>query len=280
MRSWTDIRNEVKREVGATSYNEMLAFLDKEGILLWGTEQPDFYVEFNLVVWLWKEIRGVGYDRILADIEKPTPFSTKSFQHNVKTLRRTLAVWARLHVKLGDLQEWQVAAQSVYIPPSLQGCCLWADSSDFPIKRGPKRGKKSHFWSFKLNRPGWRMMAFSDGKGKILKLWGGYSPKIYDGHFLHDHKHWLEKHLRGGVVVADQHFEYGRTNLQGIKFHVPWKTPASGKRKAGAAGSVTLSEEKIKYNKEVRALRARVEIPFVFMKNKFKSLAKPWMDKL
>jgi hypothetical protein len=58
MRSWTNIRNEVKREVGATSYNEMLAFLDKEGILLWGTEQPDFYVEFNLVVWLWKEIRG------------------------------------------------------------------------------------------------------------------------------------------------------------------------------------------------------------------------------
>ena len=87
-------------------------------------------------------------------------------------------------------------------------------------------------------------MTLTDGKRRIRQLWGGYSPKVFDGHFLQDNKYWFETQLQGSVVVADQHFEYGKKNFEGLHFHTPWKTPSTGKRKAGAKGSSTLSADK------------------------------------
>jgi hypothetical protein len=44
-------------------------------------------------------------------------------------------------------------------------------------------------------------MVLRNGKGKILKLWGGYSPKVYDGTWLEIIKQELDKTLAGGVVL-------------------------------------------------------------------------------
>jgi hypothetical protein len=57
------------------------------------------------------------------------------------------------------------------------------DSSDFPMQRRGKTSRKDPDWSYKLNRPGRRYMFLRDEKGKIRKIWGGYSPKVYDGEF-------------------------------------------------------------------------------------------------
>ncbi len=50
-------------------------------------------------------------------------------------------------------------------------------------------------------------MILKDSKGKIRKMWGRYSPKLYDEHFLEVYKRWFEQNLKGVGVIADQHFE-------------------------------------------------------------------------
>ena len=42
-----------------------------------------------------------------------------------------------------------------------------------------------------------------DGKGRIRKMWGGYSPKVYDCHWLEIWKDWFEENLKGAGVIAD-----------------------------------------------------------------------------
>ena len=36
-------------------------------------------------------------------------------------------------------------------------------------------------------------MAMTDAKGRMHRLWGGYSPKVYDSDFLELFKPWFEK---------------------------------------------------------------------------------------
>ena len=50
----------------------------------------------------------------------------------------------------------------------------------------------------------------SDAMRCVRRLWGGYSPKLFDGHFLKMNSDWLLWELSGGVVVADQHFNWGK----------------------------------------------------------------------
>ncbi len=38
-----------------------------------------------------------------------------------------------------------------------------------------------------------------------MKLWGGYSSKLFDAHFVEGHA-GVEQHLAGAVVTADEHF--------------------------------------------------------------------------
>ena len=58
------------------------------------------------------------------------------------------------------------------------------DSVDLPKTHGPDRGRKSTAWSYKLNRPGRRFMFVQDLRRRVRKVFGGYSPKVYDGDFL------------------------------------------------------------------------------------------------
>jgi hypothetical protein len=58
---------------------------------------------------------------------------------------------------------------------------LIMDSTDFRLFGRASALKKNSFWSYKLNRPRQRFQALVDAKGKFQGLWGGYSPKIYDG---------------------------------------------------------------------------------------------------
>jgi hypothetical protein len=79
------------------------------------------------------------------------------------------------------------------------------DSTDIPLsRRKAYRGRKSIYWSGKLNRPAWRYQILRDGCGKICKLWGGYSD------FVKSEKQWLERHLRSTAILADTHYFKGR----------------------------------------------------------------------
>ena len=150
---------------------------------------------------------------------------------------------------------------------------LWIDSTDFPIYKPKGADKKSPSWSYKLNSIGRRYMVLCDGKRKVRKLWGGYSPKIYDGHFLEMHKDWLNENLKGSTVVTDNHFSWGRKNLKNVKFLVNYPESNENGEENSKDEIKKLTKEKKKFNENHKHCRARVESPFGIVKSKFKILS-------
>ena len=65
-----------------------------------------------------------------------------------------------------------------------------------------------------------------DGMMRVRKLWGPYSPKLYDGNFLKSHKSDFNEEFRGATVIADTHFELGNQ----ITADVAWRIPVSKRR--------------------------------------------------
>src|SRR6185437_2624379 len=104
-----------------------------------------------------------------------------------RTLWKIFAQWGRAQVRLGKQDEWDEAAAAAinHAQEFLRNVRMWADSSDFSIARRTEwRSKKGAYWSYKNNRPAQRYMLFSDGRGRVRILWGGYSPKLYDSNAL------------------------------------------------------------------------------------------------
>ncbi len=185
---------------------------------------------------------------------------------------------------------------NVSVPRDFQKVCLWMDSTDFPLENVGGKKKKDPDWSFKCNSKGRRYMVLRDGKGVIRKLWGGYSPKVFDGTWLQMHKHWLLRHLKGAGVIADQHFEWGK-NLRGVTFYTKImrgkKRPSEEKSESEDTSTeseeseeeeendkgvtVTTKKEEL-FNKRLYKIRARIEVPFGESKTVFKVLQQHWME--
>jgi len=119
-------------------------------------------------------------------------------------------------------------------------------------------------------------MALVDAKGRIRKLWGGYSPKLYDGHFLEVNREWVESSLDGAGVVGDTHFSWGKDNLTNVRFFVPFKKP----KKQGDDGQdlQRLTKKQEVHNGKIRRIRARVEKTFTIFHTKFESLNQLWHE--
>ena len=51
-------------------------------------------------------------------------------------------------------------------------------------------------------------MMMCNNYGKACKIWGGYSSKIYDEHFIKMITKQLKKAIGGTNIIANQHFNY------------------------------------------------------------------------
>ena len=70
--------------------------------------------------------------------------------------------------------------QKVSLGNKIKDGNLFADSSDFSVSGKSSASRESEDLSFKNNGPAQRYMIIYDGKGQVRKIFGGYSPKIYD----------------------------------------------------------------------------------------------------
>ena len=175
----------------------------------------------NVVLTIYKDMVGIGYQQLLDNTILPHKFSDKSFRVNVSRIRKVLYYWGKSKIQVGDLNEWKALARHASPYDELKDVCLWMDSTDLKIHRGKKRGGRSEFWSGKLIGPGRRFMTISDAKGKIRRLYGGYSPKFYDGHFLEAAKTEIEDRFSGAGIIADTHFNSGGRNFEEVNFSLP-----------------------------------------------------------
>ena len=117
-------------------------------------------------------------------------------------------------------------------------------------------------------------MVICDARRRIRKLWGGYSPKVYDGDFLKLNADWFREKTPDDVFIADNHFSWGRDESTFPKTFANNPEPAA----APPDGSDTevLTHKRRRNNAAVAHARARVETPFGIVKNKWKSLGKPF----
>ena len=117
-----------------------------------------------------------------------------------------------------------------------------------------------------------------DGRGEIWRLFGGYSPKLYDGHFLQHQAQTLEEECAGATIIADEYFCAHANIVPGVSFVTPYRNPPTKKRKRDGKDLQQLTKQQQTFNKKQKALRAKVEEPFGQMKVLFPTLKQPWAE--
>ena len=134
--------------------------------------------------------------------------------------------------------------------------------------------------SHKLSRVGRRYLVLAEGELLVRHIWGGYSPKLYDGHatvFLED---WLSEHLVNGVIIADQHFEWAAKKLNCVRFCTPIKSPPKPKSQQLLVNARVLTKKQQNFNDAHSHLRARIEVIFGWLKNTFACFSQPFPEEL
>jgi len=119
-------------------------------------------------------------------------------------------------------------------------------------------------------------MVLMDARRRVRQIWGGYSPKIYDGHFLELKQDWFVANVGDDIIVGDNHFSWGRDNQDKFpKLHANFPDPLLGVAADDddvMSGMSELTKEKKRYNAAVAHARARVESPFGEIKTRWACL--------
>jgi len=225
----------------------------------------NYFLNEVIILALYHDLFNVGYDQLIEETFSWYHASSKTLQHNTKLIRLTAGDWGKRRIHLGKLADWKAARRRVSLKKGVEDVSLWLESMDAPMEGKSRIKRFSAKWSFKCAGPGRRYMVLSDGKGR--KIWGGYSPKVYDSHLIEANRDWFEDQLKGAEVVADQHFRWGVKHMTHVRFHVAHRQSRVSKQ--GKKNSKELSEKKQKkYNAAVHDARARVDTIFGILKKK------------
>lgn len=145
------------------------------------------------------------------------------------------------------------------------------------MERRKGQGKKSHWHSYKKNRPVRRFMTFSDARGVFREVWGGYSPKVYDSDFMRIVSNQLEEFYEGATLIADNHFKKIADELSVVTIIAPSSERKPKGDDEGKAVEVPTHAETAR-NKKIRKLRARVEMLYARLNSVLGSLYPCWRD--
>jgi len=124
------VLSKLKRRV----FLEILYFLVKEDILLWGQKQGRNYIKKCLALALYKDLFAVGYDRLHQLVYAWHRVGVKTLQHNTKWIREKTAQWGKQRIALGSLSDWNCAARSLQLKKKYATICLWIDSFDIAME--------------------------------------------------------------------------------------------------------------------------------------------------
>jgi hypothetical protein len=270
------LQNQVHKRVENSVIISLRDFIRSRGINLWGEQKPQNYLIDSIYILLYHDLYDVGYLRILERIQKWYPNEKNSLVHNCQEIRLALKAYANHSIKFGTLEEWIDAAQDTEPDKDPKNVNIWADSTDFQIEGRKNYGSKSDKWSPKLKAPGRRYMFFRNGLGIVIKLFGGFSPKIRDYMWIEERADWLNEYFLGATLIGDGDWRTGMKYIDQNKvtIHAPYSEPR-GKR-AHDADLATLTKAQQKYNQAVQNKRQRIENQFSGLESKFEILKEAW----
>jgi hypothetical protein len=277
--SLVQLETHIVQKIGQPALDSMIAYVgiqDPE-LKLWGLEKPTNFQKHSLCLWLYHDLSGLGFQVIEKQIIAGGSmlYSHNSMMHNASVLRHCLDGWSASKIELGNAESWNDAAVNGNFPPSVRDANLWIDSVD--VKILGRVSRKSPDWSYKLNHGGRRYVTIADAHRVMKQVLGGHSPKIHDGAFLETCRDEFKQKFRGARFIGDNHFQKGKTLFDyrdNIKFYTNFakKRKRVGGEPDDAAALEELAQEHVRFNLQHQGVRSRVESPFAWMKETFKSL--------
>ena len=114
-----------------------------------------------------------------------------------------------------------------------------------------------------------------------LKIWGGYSPKVYDGHWIPLHRRWLNHNLQGCYLFGDSHYWSAQDDLDQVTLIATMPKTVKPKHGVATVGTTTImvNDDDFKLQqKVVHQIRPNVERSFGQMSQIFNALNKKFID--
>ena len=119
-------------------------------------------------------------------------------------------------------------------------------------------------------------MLIASASGRIRGVYGGYSPKLYDAHWVQANAHYLNRVFDGATIIADQHFR-SAGKLRKVDF-LTCELKSNRSDFLTETQWAAYEEKRKRNNRHVKALRARIESIFGLLVNKWKSLQQRFGD--
>lgn len=176
------------------------------------------------------------------------------------------------------MEDWKQVVRNEKFPKCIENANLWVDSVEFPRIGKKSVSPQSDKWSYKCNRPGIKYQVHLDGNIHIRKLFGWMSPKLSDKTWCKLKKTWSEKHLKGAVVLADQHYHNMQKHYKNSVWKIAVESEVSKSKKKKKKGTRVLTKEQQELNDAIYETRARIECLFGIWQNTFKSLKEPFAE--
>ncbi len=269
-----NLTTEVKRRVPTTILQEIINFASTANAPLWGQIKGRGFIRRYVLLALYKDAFNMGYIHLYNSVAAWLKSSSKTLCHNICCLRLIFKDWATTRVWLGLKEEWDHLAANLKLKGAVMGTNLWMDSFDVRLEGRSTVSCKDPSWSYKCNSPGVCYMALQDAHSKFWALWGGYLPKIHRD-FLKIYTSQLSASVPGAMVMVDCHFEWGKSNINSIKFITPFPQP-HGHPCADAIGLAHLTAAQVRHNSKVHAACAHVEGGFGCIEAIFDTLHNLW----
>ena len=261
----------------------------------WGRDKRQGWIPRLVTLAVYRDLTNHGYQKALDEYNIDVSMTHKSFEHNTQVIREILGGWAREWIVNDGEGVWNDSKGMFGGKGGLFKVNLVMDSTDFPLAGRRSCSRKSPRWSYKLKGPGQRYQVIFDARGVAQGVWGGCSPKMYDGDAIKLLKDYLALHFSGAHIAADTHYETCNKTMaiisaqDDVKFYTTISKPRGRKAKKKRTndstpnddplkGATKLNKQQEEWNSALSVIRARVESPFGIIKRRWASLAEPFRE--
>ena len=225
---------------------------------------------------LYKDIADVSYDHLLTLLPSGIHWSKHTLLKNQERVRREMKKWAKIVMSDEIISQYQNSSKQKGTVFFKKKPLFLLDSTNFRVEGFEGITKKNKLWSYKLNGPGRRFMILSDANGVPMRVFGGYSPKIYDGRWVEQNRKWLDKHLKNSSIIADCHFWSAQRELKAADLYPIMPKTVKSKDGYVRVGLHIYDVEDNSFNfqqREMKTIRSAVERPFAQMEKMFSVLS-------
>ncbi|KAL6071191.1 hypothetical protein QOT17_006430 [Balamuthia mandrillaris] len=135
-----ELKQKVLRRVKKETLAAITKYVLSKQPKLWGLKKKGQFISNSIVVALYKDLTGQGYNSLHDEVRPWLGVSAKSLQHNTKVLRQVMAKWGRRQIKRGRQEAWKRAGVQVRRPKWLEKVNLTMDSTDLKKEWNPLLG--------------------------------------------------------------------------------------------------------------------------------------------